>query len=771
MNLFSKRPLALFCALFAAAAVGGAYLTMNHIKIHLILASASVLLAALLLAVPFFLRRFHARLLTPCLALVFVGLALFQSWLSIDRKLELISSFDGQEETCTIHIKEKYFSERYLSSYRVEVKVLGSYSLKTNGKVTLPFDAEWEIGDVIVGDFVIYPTNEDPTTKASYLLSDGILLEMETEESNFSLIDHIEPDKLTKSLYTLREALSDFICEQTDSEEGQLVSSLFLNKRELLESQTVRDFRRTGTTHLLAISGMHLSVIILFSNTLLGIFGMKKKGRCISVLLITLFYLTLTGFALSACRAFLMCCFVYLSWLFQSDNDAVTSLFFSLFFILVLSPLSVYDIGMWMSVLAVLGILIAIPFLDGWREKLRRKGIKEKRLHRLFAVLSAVCISLSAALFILFPMWLVFDELSLVALPCGILLSPLVTLVLFLTPLMLFFSWFPLLSALLGRLLYLICHVILGAVSYFSSFHGITVSLGYRFFSVLIPLFSVIMVFLLIIKCKGKWQIPTAMGSALLAIFLFLCVLRIPKTDTVTADFYEQNENGILIFSAAEESVFCDLTSGSYSSVRPGYELMAARYSTEISAYVLTHYHTGHISSMTRLFSSFVVRELYIPLPQNETENSIFASLISVARKHGIPTVIYDRGTSLSFDTLSLEVSNEVYLNRSTHPTFYITASAFDKTLIYIGESAHEDEALYQDLCQRTKKAEALIFGLHGPITKENFSYPLGEGYVFLTDISLVNYFIPQNAANSKIICDTTQISLPLQEYDSPTKH
>ena len=761
MNLFHKRPLALFCALFAAASVLGAWLTAKELPLHLPLALVSLLLSALLLAVPIFMRRFHPRQLTPFLALLFVALSLLQSWACIDRKLEKIDSLDDNAQSCTIRIEEKGISKNYLSTYLVKVESLGDLPIKANGRITFPFHTALAVGDVVTGEFLARAATSDPQN-SSYLLSRGILIELEAETEDFSVIDHTNPDPLTTSLFSLRHSLSEFIGKHVSGEEGHLISSLFLNKRELLEDRTVRDFRRTGTTHLLAISGMHLSVVVLLADLLLRTLGVSKNRRCVAILLLTLFYLTLTGFALSACRAFLMCCFVYLSWLFQSDNDTVTSLFFALFFILLISPASVYDIGMWMSVLAVLGILVALNFLEAWKETLRRKGWETKRLRRLFRPISAVCISLAAELFILFPMWLTFDELSLVALPCGLLLSPLVTLVLFLTPFLFFFAWLPPAVSLLGHLLYSISRVILEGVSLFSRFRGITVSLEYDFFAVFIPLFSLITLLLLILKLRRKWLIPATMGTALLSIALFLCFLRIPAADTVTADYLGKKDNSLLGFTAGEAIVICDVTSGAYSAIEEARTLLAERHATEISAYVLTHYHKTHVGGLARLFGNTVVRTLYLPLPKNDDEQSAFRALLALAGEQNCAVTIYDRGTPLAFGELSLTISDEAYLKRSTHPTFYVSATAFDGTVIYVGESLHEDKTLYEELCQRTENTALLILGTHGPITKTKFSYPLGEGDTILTEPLLLEHFALEAPPTGKILCETTRFSLPL---------
>ena len=83
-------------------------------------------------------------------------------------------------------------------------------------------------------------------------------------------------------------------------------------------------------------------------------------------MLVALFYLALTGFALSTVRAFLMTSIVYLAYVLQDESDKLTTLLFSLFIILVSFPYAVYDIGMWLSFLAVLGIFIAGYFIENF---------------------------------------------------------------------------------------------------------------------------------------------------------------------------------------------------------------------------------------------------------------------------------------------------------------------------------------------------------------------------------------------------------------------
>ena len=414
-----------------------------------------------------------------------------------------------------------------------------------------------------------------------------------------------------------------------------------------------------------------------------------------------------------------------------------------------------------MSVLAVLGILIAQIYIEMIRESLRNSSLKTKWIGRIVHAVSAVCISLAAQIFVLFPMWLVFDELSLVALPCGLILSPFVTAVLFLTPLMLLFSWLPLLPTLIAFSLRLICRSTLDIAAFFSSIEGITVSFGHRFFSVFIPLSALVIALLLILKYKQKWPIPTAVGTVILSLSVFLCFLRMPPTKQLYIDMLRHGENEVLLFSADEQSVICDMTSGAYSSLEPIYDMMTERYATEISSYVLTHYHAAHVRGLSRLFSDVTVHSLCLPRPNNSDESSAFSALLSLAKEHGLTVWIYDRGIPLDFGVLSLTVSNQSYLNRSVHPVFLVAADAFGQSILYASGSAYEDATLYQEICEKTENTQALILGSHGPAAKQIFYCPPCN-YIFLNNGSDVSHFVPPKDSTPHIVCDSTKISLCL---------
>lgn len=763
MNLFGRRPLALFCALYATASVCGCLLTAGNLSIHIPVSVFFAFLSVLFLILLIFLPSLRARFLTLTLACLFISSAFLASWVTIGKKTVAVADLYETKSNCVLQIQEILSLQSYGAVYRGTALRLGDKDIDIGAILTFDFETDFEVGDILQGDAFIYPIGNE-SNNSSLRYADGIFLSLESENDEFYVIGHTPAHPVSQWLVKTRDSLSQILCRLVEGEEGNLVSSLLLGKRELLGGGTIRDFRRSGVSHLLAISGLHLSIMIAFADFFLRGLRIKKHFRCIAVLFFAFFYLALTGFALSTVRAFIMSVFLYLSFLLRSDNDPITSLFFALFLILAISPFSVYDIGMWMSFSAVLGILVTNELISALRDHLRTRHAKLKKSVRLLlTVLSTLSISVAATLFTCFPLWFAFDEMSLLSVPSGILLSPLVTITLVLAPPALLFSSVSWLAPFFGKILHFVCRAILWTVSWFSSWHGSTVSLRYPVISIFVPLTMVIVGLLLVVRFKHKWMVAATACTIILCFACTVTVIRFRDNNTVITDFRSLGENEILVFSGNEESIVCDMTTGSYSPVQLARELSEKRYSTQIGAYVLTHYHSRQVPSLSRLLASAMVRHLCLPTPQNNKELGIFSSLLALAHKNRVDVLVFDRGVPFVPGNLplSLSVFPETYLKRSTHPTFAISAVSNQKTFLYVAESAHESKELYDLLCREIPDAFAVIFGIHGPISKSHFSYPIENvPYVIFSNESLLPFWTTTEVPCGKIISDADSFTI-----------
>ena len=116
-------------------------------------------------------------------------------------------------------------------------------------------------------------------------------------------------------------------------------------------------FSATGTSHLLSISGLHLSLIFAIASALAGLaLRERRTGRLLLPLLATFGYLAFIDFPLSADRAFVMLCIFTLAQVSGSHHGTLESLSWAALLLTLVDPLSVFDIGLQLSLASVAGL-------------------------------------------------------------------------------------------------------------------------------------------------------------------------------------------------------------------------------------------------------------------------------------------------------------------------------------------------------------------------------------------------------------------------------
>ena len=760
MNLFHRRHLALFCALFAVAALGGCFLKSSHKWVW----GLSILGVAVLIALflPFF-KKHRAALLKCVLCLIFAAAALIESYLVIDRERDKLAPLLGQTTEAEITIIGKNTTSEYFSSYEAMV-IFGHDNF--DAVLECEYKGDFSVGDILWGQ-VLVTGIEDQQENVSYYLARGVYISLLSSEDTLSVMDSGYSNFKIK-MRSLNAYLSNILEKEVGGKQADLVSAISLGNKKLLDNEILRDFRRAGLSHVLAISGMHLSVIMLVLENLLRRFGVRKELRCVLIFFIAFFYLALTGFSLSTVRAFIMVSFVYLAFLSRNDNDTITSLFFSLFLIFVIWPNSVWDVGIWLSFLAVLGILTVEYFTKKITARLYESQLKKHLIKITVYILSSLLVTIAANIFVCFPMWLYFKELSLISVLSNLIISPLISLVLFAAPLMLLISFIPLLSYITPAIAFVLralCSVIINIVSWLSRLEDITVSLNYNFAGYIIIPATALLFLLLILPLRRKFWIPLIPTIAVVLFTGCLIVHNNMNAETLTADYLSYGESEMLLLTTTEDTVICDFSTGATTYLYQSITFSKERFSTEISAVVLTHYHTYHISTFSRSAARTVIREIYLPFPQNSDEYHLMRSLIDVAGKAGTKVILYDRDEDFSpAENITLNLSNIAYLKRSTHPTFALTVSAFDKRLTYVAESAHEAEELYTVIEARLQASDFVIFGTHGPLTKTDFSYDglSASQYIIISNPTVLSHFKPQSG--SKVITDSSLVTFRMEQ-------
>lgn len=146
---------------------------------------------------------------------------------------------------------------------------------------------------------------------------------------------------------------------------SSLAKAMLLDDRGELSKEVKNDFARTGLSHLIAISGSHLVIIIWLLEALLFAFGLSRQQIFYLIILTLFFYLALIGFPASAGRSVLMASVALIGPFLGRKVLSMNNLLLSVVVLSWLNPYALlYDIGFQLSFLAVLGLLSYSNYLQ-----------------------------------------------------------------------------------------------------------------------------------------------------------------------------------------------------------------------------------------------------------------------------------------------------------------------------------------------------------------------------------------------------------------------
>lgn len=154
-----------------------------------------------------------------------------------------------------------------------------------------------------------------------------------------------------------------------DADEYAFVSALTLGYKANLSDDVQEAFRASGTSHVLAVSGLHVGIIYLIISSLLSFLGTSGKKYILKQVIIVCClwaYAFLTGLSVSVIRAAIMLSVFSFGNLLFRKGFSYNNLAVAAFIILMFRPMSLFEVGFQMSFAAVVAILFFKPRIDSF---------------------------------------------------------------------------------------------------------------------------------------------------------------------------------------------------------------------------------------------------------------------------------------------------------------------------------------------------------------------------------------------------------------------
>lgn len=288
----------------------------------------------------------------------------------------------------------------------------------------------------------------DGSEYSSYLMSHGIRAVCSTNINNVSVCNIDKDmlsfaDRLRISAFNLRQRLLNHLGQNgLTGEGGGIVTAMLLGHRSSLSAATMDNFRHSGASHVLALSGLHLGIIYM----LMRLLTLSRRKRLFTeIITITLIwvYAIMVGMMPSVVRAAFMISICSLSTMCGRNDISVNTLALVAIVMTVINPLHIIDIGFQLSFISVAFILIyAVPMINCLCSNLSGRVIKW--------LVSVVVISIVAQMstapivahtFAIIPNYFLLTNL---------VVMPMAFLLLTLSLAMLLLSWVPLIGPFLS---------------------------------------------------------------------------------------------------------------------------------------------------------------------------------------------------------------------------------------------------------------------------------------------------------------------------------
>lgn len=698
-----KRPLAIALFLYLAASFFCLYLRPRFLSWLFPTLLALFLLLAILTVIAYRKREKSAALLVSLLLLFAILLPSGIGMQANARQKELASRFDEFECEAVFKANEIVRHKSVTIAYGILTPAGETEGFRTI--LTFFKDAklggeddyhEIENGDTVRGIFSLSPVSGNTLSELS-LYADGY-------ELSGSYLYGGEIISQGSPRFSLRGYLADAVDNRLGENGSGVIKALLIADKSDLSASTKENFSILGISHLLAVSGLHLTVLIGFIAALFKRYAISQRISIPILSALVIGYAALTDFAPSLLRAGGMLLLFYLSGILRRRRDTLTSLLFATSTIVLINPKAILDIGLLLSFLATLGIIVIALPLTKALTKLSYFEVPTATKRFLLYLSKSAIITVSASVTVLPILFLLSGEIFLLAVFSNLIFAVLFTAILYLLPIFLITLPIPIVTNAVSFILEILSALTLMLAELAKPLSFLSLSLGYGFLPYLfIALFLAALPFFL----KEK----RAIAFLILASFLFLAPIGIVIDNAIlktkeSVSYHADGKNDLLsvergdrraaiVFSASGNFVKSRVLQGGLSSP-----------SVTLDTLILPNPQNANAVFLYALWESGGIT--HIVLPECNTAADYLASFseslgIKITRFTPNDTVIYN----------GIKITTHASTKGTTAA---VSIALSDHTLLYLKEDAPNDFDIRFGVMQAYH--DTVILGCYGEKTK-----------------------------------------------------
>lgn len=602
--------------------------------------------------------------------------------------------------------------KQYINEYKIETEKINNIKLKKKF-ILLTKNKEIEYGNKIKLEGTYIKPSKSRNYRgfdySNYLKTENIYGTIE-QNGKIELIKEKNINYFFIILYKVKNKIIKNINNKFPEETRGVFLGILLGDKSSIEENVRQNFADSSLSHILAVSGTHISYVVICISVLFKKLKLNKNIRKVLTSLVLFMYLYLVDFSASATRAVIMSNIVILQMLFYRKQDTITTIAFSSIIILINNPYAILNIGFLLSYGGTIGIILFV-------NKISIES-KEDFFQRFKSYLKDICIVTISAQTIIMPIIIYyFNTISFTFIISNIIASLIIGQIIMIGLVIIAISFFkiPIISLII-RFYNILIVILVKTADIISKIPISKIYLKTPTTLEIIFYYSVVFLIALLIYIKKSnrkfikktiqidiYNLKNFFINNRNKVLIFLSIvslisitsIKIPKELKINFIDVGQGDS-CLITTPQNKKVIVD--SGGSESYDVGKNVLLPylldKRITKIDYIMISHFDTDHCKGFEYVLENIKVKNVVISKQSETSEN--FKQIMKIIRKKRINLIIVQKGTKIKIDNFTtvdiLSPKLENIADNMNDNSIVAKFEAYNFSILFTGDASEKIE-------------------------------------------------------------------------------
>lgn len=518
-------------------------------------------------------------------------------------------------------------------------------------------------------------------------------------------------------VYGVNKKAKENIKKIFDKKTANLLIGILIGDNKELDNNIIENFKNSGVYHILAISGTHISYIVIILELMINQLNIDKRIRKLILIIGIIFFTLVTNSGVSIIRAAMMTIMGIVANILYRKSDIINNIAISMLVLLVINPFTILDISFQLSYGGVIGIILLKKSYENFF----------KRLVHIERVNKAISTILSAQTIIINILIYNYHTISLTFLISNLLISIIIGPIIMMGFIIVSVSF---LSIKLAYIMAYIENILVNALVITANFFG-TMKLSKIYVTtpsiIYIIGYYVLILGLTVFKKKKYYYLIKYKKTIVLINIILIISMNIYKFQGMRVYFIDVGQgDSTLIVTQSNKKILIDTGGRTKES---GYDIggqivlpyLLNRKIKKLDYVMISHFDSDHCEALLTIMDGVKISNLIISKQVERTE--LFEKIIKKAREKYINIILVKKGNVIEIDKsvkLNILYPNEDLIFDDMNNNSIVAKLNYKEfSILFTGDIEEKAERKIIELYQGTNilKSKVLKVAHHGSNT------------------------------------------------------